>query len=100
MLCPRAPDVVDSGVASRPDPPLDAGRTVEVDGDVVRRPAHAWTPTVHAFLRHLRSTGLDCVPEPLDISGGTETVSHLPGASGRDGWFAQHPVEGVRSAAR
>jgi len=87
-------------VTSTPDPPRSTDRIVEVDGDVVRRPAHAWTPTVHAYLRHLRSKGLDCVPEPLDLTAVTETVSHLPGASGRDGWFAQHPVEGLRSAAR
>lgn len=32
--------------------------------------------------------------------GGTETLHYLPGASGRDGWFAQHPTEGLESAAR
>jgi hypothetical protein len=92
-------DETDPTDEAEPDP-LDLLRPVEIDGDVVRRPAQAWTPTVHAFLRHLRSAGLDCVPEPLDISGGTETLSYLPGASGRDGWFAQHSTEGLRSAAR
>ncbi len=63
---------------------------------------------MHAFLRHLRSAGLACVPEPLGIepgaeagvAGGTETLAYLPGASGRDGWFAQHSSEGLTSAAR
>jgi hypothetical protein len=96
----RADRMVDSPVTSRPDPPSDAERAIEIEGEVVRRPAHAWTPTVHALLRHLRSAGLDCVPEPRGISGGTETLSYLPGRSGRDGWFAQHPVEGLQSAAR
>jgi aminoglycoside phosphotransferase (APT) family kinase protein len=89
---------------------------VQIEGGVVRRPAHAWTPTVHAFLGHLRSAGLECVPEPLGIEtgietgiepgveggieGGIETLRYLPGASGRDGWFAQHSSEGLASAAR
>ncbi len=55
---------------------------------------------MHAFLHHLRSVGLDCVPEPRGATDGIETLSYLPGESGRDGWFAQHPVEGLRSAAR
>jgi Ser/Thr protein kinase RdoA (MazF antagonist) len=79
--------------------PMDL-RPIEIDGDVVRRPAHPWTPTVHAFLGHLRAQGLDCVPEPRSIDGDVETVSYLPGASGRDGWFAQHSSAGLRSAAR
>lgn len=79
---------------------MDPLRPIEIAGDVVRRPAAAWTPTVHAFLRHLRSAGLDCVPEPLGIDADTETLGYLPGASGRDGWFAQHSLDGLRSAAR
>jgi Ser/Thr protein kinase RdoA (MazF antagonist) len=78
----------------------DELRRIEIADGVVRRPAQAWTPTVHAFLRHLRAAGLTCVPEPLALDVDTETLGYLPGASGRDGWFAQHPVEGVRSAAR
>jgi hypothetical protein len=78
---------------------VDALRPIEIDGAVVRRPAQPWTPTVHAFLCHLRAAGLDCVPEPLGIDGAQETLSYLPGASGRDGWFAQHSAQGLRSAA-
>ena len=55
---------------------------------------------MHAFLSHLRSLGVDCVPEPLGIDADTETLSYLPGASGRDGWFASHSLSGLRSAAR
>lgn len=78
----------------------DVVRPIEIDGDVVRRPSAAWTPAVHAFLGHLRSRGLDCVPVPLGIHGDTETLGYLPGASGRDGWFAQHSLTGLASAAR
>lgn len=79
---------------------IDALRPIEIDGDVVRRPAAAWTPTVHAVLRHLRDGGLVCVPEPLGIDGDAETLGYLDGASGRDGWFAQHSLDGLASAAR
>lgn len=75
-------------------------RPIEVDGDVVRRPAGPWTPTVHAFLRHLRTQGVGDVPEPLGIDGDTETLRWIEGVSGRDGWFAQHAEGGLRSAAR
>ncbi len=75
------------------------GRVVISDG-VVRRPASAATPTIHHFLRHLHSTGEITVPEPLGIDGATELLRHLPGRSGRDGWFAQHAMAGVQSAAR
>jgi hypothetical protein len=81
------------------EPDLDLLRRIEIVDDVVRRPAQPWTPTVHALLRHLRSTGLDCVPAPLGIDGEVELLGYLPGAAGRDGWFAQHSLEGMQSAA-
>jgi len=34
-------------------------------GNTVRRAAGPWTPTIHAFLRHLRANGFGLVPEPL-----------------------------------
>jgi hypothetical protein len=50
-------------------------------GDTVRRAAGSWTPTVHAFMRHLRASGFDRVPEPLGIDNrGREIISLLPGA--------------------
>jgi hypothetical protein len=36
-------------------------------GDTVRRPAGHWRASVHDLLRHLLSTGLKIVPEPLGI---------------------------------
>ena len=50
-------------------------------GDTVRRAAGPWTPTIHAFMRHLRASGFKAVPEPLGIDGrGREIISLLPGA--------------------
>lgn len=71
-----------------------------MDGPLVRRPAQTWTATVHALLRHLRARGLECVPRPLGIEDGVETVSFLPGASGADCWPLQATDAGLRSAAR
>ena len=49
-------------------------------GDTVRRAAGPWTPTIHAFMRHLRASGFRCVPEPLGIDHrGREIISLLPG---------------------
>jgi Ser/Thr protein kinase RdoA (MazF antagonist) len=62
--------------------PLPGGNMTAVVrvGDTVRRTAGAWTPTVHAFLRHLRASGFDRVPEPLGIDDrGREILSLLPG---------------------
>jgi hypothetical protein len=50
-------------------------------GDTVRRGAGPWTPTIHAFMRHLRAAGFAMVPEPLGIDErGREIISLLPGA--------------------
>src|SRR3954447_4446569 len=51
-------------------------------GDTVRRAAGPWTPTIHAFMRHLRAHGFPLVPEPLGIDErGREIISLLPGAA-------------------
>lgn len=51
-------------------------------GDTVRRTAGPWTPTVSAFLRHLRASGFEMVPEPLGLDEkGRETLTLLPGAA-------------------
>ena len=51
-------------------------------GNTVRRAAGPWTPTIHAFLRHLRAAGFRCVPEPLGMDDqGREILSLLPGAA-------------------
>ncbi len=50
-------------------------------GDTVRRAAGPWTPTIHAFMRHLRANGFGLVPEPLGMDDrGREIISVLPGA--------------------
>jgi len=50
-------------------------------GNSVRRTSGPWTPTVHAFMRHLRASGFERVPEPLGIDElGREIISFLPGA--------------------
>jgi Ser/Thr protein kinase RdoA (MazF antagonist) len=50
-------------------------------GDTVRRAAGPWTPTIHAFMRHLRASGFTSVPEPLGIDErDREIISLLPGA--------------------
>jgi hypothetical protein len=50
-------------------------------GDTVRRAAGPWTPTIHAFMRHLCASGFKGVPEPLGIDDrGREIISLLPGA--------------------
>jgi len=50
-------------------------------GDTVRRAAGPWTPTIHAFMRHLRASGFASVPEPLGLDErGREIISLLPGA--------------------
>jgi Ser/Thr protein kinase RdoA (MazF antagonist) len=51
-------------------------------GDTVRRAAGPWTPTIHAFMRHLRAAGFTRIAEPLGIDErGREIISYLPGAA-------------------
>ena len=75
-------------------------RPVQVGPEVVTRPAGSFTPTVHAFLRHLRTRGVDGVPDPVGCDGEVETLRVIEGESGGDGWRHQHAEEGLRSAAR
>lgn len=75
-------------------------RPVVVGPEVVSRPAGAQTATVHSLLRHLRAKGLACVPEPLAVADGVETLRFIPGSDGGDGWFHQHTDQGLESAAR
>lgn len=49
-------------------------------GDRVHRTAGPWSPTIHAYLRHLRAHGVDLVPEPFGFDGeGREVLAFLPG---------------------
>ena len=75
-------------------------RPIELTAETVTRPVGPHTPTVHAFLRHLRAKGLDCVPQPISLDGETETLRFIEGESGGDGWRHQHDERGLRSAAR
>jgi Ser/Thr protein kinase RdoA (MazF antagonist) len=63
--------------------PLHGGNMTAVVrvGDTVRRAAGPWTPTIHAFMRHLRESGFPAVPEPRGLDEqGREVISLLPGA--------------------
>jgi hypothetical protein len=58
---------------------LEDRRLVRIGG-TVRRPAGAWSPTVHDLLRSLRATGLAFVPEPFGFDEkGREVLSFLAG---------------------
>jgi aminoglycoside phosphotransferase (APT) family kinase protein len=75
-------------------------RPVQLSAETVTRPAGPQSRTVHSFLRHLRTKGLDCVPEPLSLSEETEVLWYIDGESGGDGWKNQHEERGLRSAAQ
>ncbi len=75
-------------------------RPVVIEDGVVSRPAGAHTATVHGYLRHLRAQGLECVPEPLGVVDGTESLRFIDGADGGEGWWHQHTDQGLASAAR
>jgi hypothetical protein len=73
-----------TGEADGPEEVLAGGNMTAVVrvGDTVRRAAGPWTPTIHAFMRHLRASGFTAVPEPLGIDDrGREIISLLPGAT-------------------
>lgn len=92
--------MADDEVRSRAAEVNEQFRPVTLSGETVTRPAGPHSRTVHAFLRHLRDKGLDCVPEPLSLGDGTEVLGYIDGESGGDGWKHQHDERGVRSAAR
>ena len=77
-----------------------AARPVTIGDDVVSRHASEATSTAHGFLRHLRSRGVDGVPEPLGVADGVETLRFIDGDDGGEGWYHQHTDDGLASAAR
>jgi hypothetical protein len=71
-----------SGEPDRDERVLAGGNMTAVvrAGDTVRRAAGPWTPTIHAFMRHLRASGFTMVPKPLGTDDrGREIISFLPG---------------------
>lgn len=88
-------DAVDRAAAAN-----ELHRPVGIAEGVVTRPAGEQTATVHSYLHHLRSRGLDCVPEPLGVIDGVEHLRFIDGADGGQGWYHQHTDEGLASAAR
>ena len=83
---------------------LSGGREGKIvrETDTVLRPANAWTPYVHDFLRFLRERGFDEVPAPCGIGeDGTERVSFVEGEVCHDGLpDALFSDEVLRDAAR
>jgi hypothetical protein len=53
---------------------------VVIDGDLVRRPAGPWTPTVHALLDHLERAGFAGSPRPVSAHA-EDIVTYIPGES-------------------
>lgn len=61
---------------------LTGGNVGEITrkGDRVYRTAGPWTPGVQRLLAHLRSNGIERVPEPFGVDGsGREMVEFVPG---------------------
>jgi hypothetical protein len=56
-------------------------------GNTVRRPIGAWTPAVHALLRHLETAGFSDAPRVLGIDEiGREILSFVPGQAAMRPW--------------
>lgn len=54
-------------------------------GETVHRPVGPWTPTIHAFLRHLRASNFTAAPEVLGFDDqGREVLSYVPGETWGD----------------
>ncbi len=63
------------------DGPLPGGNmnAVERSGDTVLRTAGPWTPTVHRYLRYLRTAGVTGIPQPVGVEGSRERLSFVEG---------------------
>ncbi|WP_322398625.1 hypothetical protein, partial [Clostridium perfringens] len=61
---------------------LSPEKSVIRRGQIVYRPAGAWTPAVHSLLRHLRQSGFTSIPDIIG-SGcnekGQEMLSYIEG---------------------
>jgi hypothetical protein len=79
----------------------DPYRRVVRIGNTVRRPVHAWSPTIHQLLRHLESVGFPHSPRLLDVDAqGREILTYLDGESGPDGWAKVVVPAGLAAMAR
>lgn len=68
-------------------------RSVVRIGDTVHRKTGPWTPTVHAYLRHLRAAGFTAAPEVLGIDErGREVLRYIPGETWGDDTDPDDPV--------
>jgi Ser/Thr protein kinase RdoA (MazF antagonist) len=69
-------------------------------GDLIVRPAAAWTPGVHALLTALHRHGFHAVPHSAGYDEAWERVSYLPGDTGElDEHVAMRGERALRSAA-
>lgn len=83
--------------------PLGGGRSTRVIrvGETVRRTVGPWTPTVHAYLRHLRSRGFTGAPEVLGIDEeGREILSFIAGETFGDTVDAALPIPELPESVR
>jgi hypothetical protein len=48
-------------------------------GNTVHRRSGPWTPTIHRYLRYLRTVGIAWIPEPVTINGEREVLSFVEG---------------------
>jgi Ser/Thr protein kinase RdoA (MazF antagonist) len=70
-------------------------------GDTVRRPTGAWTPTIHALLRHLDAAGYDGAPRVFGIDDeGREILEFIPGATAWPQMGALATDDGLARAAQ
>ncbi len=77
---------------------LGGGRSTTVSrvGDTVRRATGRWTPTVHAYLRHLRAAGFTGAPEVLGIDEqGREILRFIEGTTMGDTVDPAEPITEV-----
>jgi hypothetical protein len=61
---------------------LDRTNPTRRHGSTVTHPAQPWTPTVHAFLRHLAAEGFDAAPRVVGSGfdeAGDEVLTWIPG---------------------
>ncbi|WP_223166401.1 aminoglycoside phosphotransferase family protein [Nonomuraea sp. SYSU D8015] len=95
------PQVISDHVADEEILQDSAHRRVVRLGNTVRRPAHPWTPAVHALLQHLEEVAFPYSPRVLGIDQeGREILTYLDGESGPQGWAMVVEDSGLASFAR